>query len=504
MMKNNKLLRVFSAMLALVMLVAVMAVFSSCGNTGDGEETGSETTSGTTGDKNPGGDGDRKTQYDDLEKKAYNKSLKVISMPSCVTEFRPDEDNKGQLVTDKMIARNLRLKNDFGVTVEVEECSDYSEINDTMTKQQSGTLDDYDIYVGQLQNFKNNALQNHCVDYNEMAYVDLSGEWWDASCRDTLVMTGKNFMMTGDISPYSMLISACMAFNKDMMEDLKKTEPYALVKSNEWTLDKLYEYIDGVTNSSAQDGRGQYGMTCWEYDVPYSMFYGCGETFVKFDNETGDPTVSFNNAKAIDIYDKIFKTIVTAESLFCTLTDDMMGEENPDAEAYETFADGRSLFVDITLSKISKFITSMEDDYGVVPMPKYDVAQNDYLTFVNGAAPMFMVATTEKDVSFVGHMLEAMATYNYQEVTDDLYETVCKSTDLRDPDSADMVDIILRSRVYDFAYYAQLPVADVVYGNLAAGRDSVATAFKAASTSSKNMLTMMIRDWNKIQSQIKK
>lgn len=493
-MRTSKITRILTTLLALLMLVSIVAVFASC-DSGDDDETESktETSSGNSGD-----DVVEVKPYEELEKTKYNKDLNIVTLTGGSLDFVPDESKKGETLTDLLVARNNRLKSDYGVELTPTEQGDYTALIQLMTTQQAGKLDDYDLYVGQLHNFVNNALQNQCVDFNTMSAVDLTGEWWDQDCRETLVIDGKNFMMTGDISTESMLVSACMVFNKDLMSDLKKTEPYTLVSNNKWTLDALYEYTADVTNESALDGRGQYGLTCWAFDVPYSMFYACGEKFVDFDETSKEPTISYNSSKVISIYEKIYKVIVTAKAFYLTL--DKADPDTLDKEAYDVFADGRALFCDITLAKISKYIRSMEDDYGVVPMPKYDESQSNYLTFVNGSAPLFYISTTEKDLDFVSTMMEAMARYNNSYVTENLYEVVVKSKDARDPQTPSMVDIILRTRVYDFAYYTSLSLSKVVSDNLATGKEAVAAPYKTAKNSSEKSLKLILKNWQNIMS----
>lgn len=499
-MRKNNITRIFSAILALLMLTSLAVVFASC-DSGDDKGT-NESTAETdkTSNSGTGESGNENTPevnaYDSLEHTQYNRQLKLVTTIDESLDFTPNEEKKGETLTDMLITRNIRIKNDYGVEIVSAEIGNYKDLIQTMTQQQSGRLDDYDLYLGQLHNFVNNALQNHCVDFNIMSGIDLKGDWWDSDCSDTLVIDGKNFMVTGDISTTSMLISSCMVFNKNMMQDLKKSEPYTLVKDDKWTLDTLYEYVADVTNPDALDGRGRYGLTCWVLDVPYSMFYGCNEKFVRFDETTGTPEISYNSEKVISIYEKIYKIILGAKSFYLKEAD----PDTLDAEAYNTFADGRALFCDITLFKISKYIRNMEDDYGVVPMPKYDEAQDEYLTFVNGAVPLFFVSTTEKEPEFVCTMMEAMARYNYSYVTQNLYEVIVKSKDARDPQTPEMVDIILRSHVYDFAYFADLSLSYVVSTNLSAGRETVAAQYKTATKSSGNSLKKLLGSWKNIQS----
>ena len=70
-------------------------------------------------------------------------------------------------------------------------------------------------------------------------------------------------------------------------------------------------------------------------------------------------------------------------------------------------------------------------------------------------------------------------------VTDTLYDKVAKSKNVRDAESAEMVDIIIRNRVFDFGYshfYSKgFPCAVLFQTCLDAGNTSVASAIKRTS-----------------------
>ena len=76
------------------------------------------------------------------------------------------------------------------------------------------------------------------------------------------------------------------------------------------------------------------------------------------------------------------------------------------------------------------------------------------MSFVNGAASVTVVpkSLTDDRQEFAGFMMEALASSSYYMVTDTLYDKVAKAKNVRDPESAEMVDIIIRNRVFDFGY----------------------------------------------------
>ena len=163
------------------------------------------------------------------------------------------------------------------------------------------------------------------------------------------------------------------------------------------------------------------------------------------------------------------------------------------ATTYDVFSGGRAMFCDMSLNKISTFLSEMTDPYGILPMPKYDEAQPEYLSFVNGATALVMVAKTEKDPEFVGTIIEAMATCNYDNVTPKLFQVITKLQAAQDPDSSSMVDYIVRNRIFDLAYFADFPISNVVLENLKTGQESIASKMTASGRSSKSMLTRMLK-----------
>ena len=154
------------------------------------------------------------------------------------------------------------------------------------------------------------------------------------------------------------------------------------------------------------------------------------------------------------------------------------------------------MYCDITLSKISSFLADMTDDYGIVPVPKYDESQPEYLSFVNGASPFVMLAQTEKDPEFVGTILEAMAAYNYDNITPKMFEIVTKLQSARDPDSSRMVDYIIRNRVYDFGYFIELDITNSVMNGLSNKKESIASELKGKARQAEKKLEKLIQEFD--------
>ena len=130
-------------------------------------------------------------------------------------------------------------------------------------------------------------------------------------------------------------------------------------------------------------------------------------------------------------------------------------------------------------------------------MPKYDTNQAEYTSFVNGSTGLVMLAKTEADTDFVGAVMEAMATYNYEHVTPNMFQVVTKLQVAQDPASARMVDLIIRNRVFDLGYYADLDVTNLVKNQLGGKRPEIAAQLKSGRNAAKRSLEKLLVNMDK-------
>ncbi|MFA6947859.1 MAG: hypothetical protein WCQ72_02655, partial [Eubacteriales bacterium] len=94
-------------------------------------------------------------------------------------------------------------------------------------------------------------------------------------------------------------------------------------------------------------------------------------------------------------------------------------------------------------------LRDMENDYGVLPLPKYDENQSGYLTNVSGAATMIVIPVSVSNAERTGNLIDAMAAASYDMISPSLFDVIAGTKNVRDSESAEMVQLIVRNRVYD-------------------------------------------------------
>ena len=121
------------------------------------------------------------------------------------------------------------------------------------------------------------------------------------------------------------------------------------------------------------------------------------------------------------------------------------------------FVNGQALFFSGYISDVGYF-REMRDDFGLIPAPKYDEAQEKYYTLMQGTSAICGVPSSvpESDLEFVGLVSESLAALSNQDTRGAVYDAFLKSKILHDEESIKNLDMISGSIVADFGFCALL------------------------------------------------
>jgi hypothetical protein len=120
----------------------------------------------------------------------------------------------------------------------------------------------------------------------------------------------------------------------------------------------------------------------------------------------------------------------------------------------DMFAAGESLFLMCHFLPALQELRSMEQDYGIVPFPKWDEAQTLYKTTVDGSFDVLVAPVTipAEELDRVGIITEALSAESWKNVLPVFYDVALKVKGTRDAESVEMIDTILNGRVIDFSW----------------------------------------------------
>ena len=244
-----------------------------------------------------------------------------------------------------------------------------------------------------------------------------------------------------------------MTFNKKLMDEAQIAYPYDLVREGKWTMDALLNMTTDYGSDLNGDGKmvredDLFSLLGWGTETTYSLFYNSGFSFINRDT-AGEPVLEYDADKLNTVLEKLINVCLRDNVL--VFTGNATVEEHE--KTFAVFAEGRSLFSDIVLSKIGTFYSAMEDDFGIVPPPKFDEAQEDYCAYLGYTIPVLFMCSNAVDPERTGTVMEALCTASYDNVTPQMYEIVTKLKNARDEDSSEMIEIIIRNKFIDTAHF---------------------------------------------------
>ena len=169
-------------------------------------------------------------------------------------------------------------------------------------------------------------------------------------------------------------------------------------------------------------------------------------------------------------------------------------------ELQQIFEEGRGLFLGEVMQLVFRLRT-MDIDFGLIPFPKYDSNQQNYGHFVHQTTALLSIPVSTKDYVKIGAFVEAMAYESMYTLTPAYYETALNGKYFRDPESSEMLDIILQSRTFDLGSTHMFDwggIGSVFTGLLSKGSNAYASTYqkkiKAAKTKLSKEIAKILKD----------
>ncbi|MBQ3858961.1 MAG: hypothetical protein II779_00415, partial [Clostridia bacterium] len=349
------------------------------------------------------------------------------------------EETTGERLNDAVFNRNEWLAETYGFTIK----AGYSSGDATELKTLAAAGDDaYDIAFPQARAGASMAQSGILTDLSSVAYLDFGNPAWSRMFTDMLKIGGKLYYAAGDISVNSYQAVISLLFNKQMAVDYHLDDPYTLVREGGWTMDRF----DAMCSATAEDLNGDGSMTAddqWGLILQTSkggivMYYGCGEHLAAL-NEEEEPYWSVGRERSVDVYNRVRTLLYERGSCY----------ECADYDTLSLFSEGRSLFLQAALFHVDTLRQS-ETDFGILPMPKYDADQEEYVQSADGwcISPL-VIPSIVGNKDRAGLIAEALAEASSVKVKPEYYEIILKGKLTRDEESAEMLDIIYTNFVVD-------------------------------------------------------
>ncbi len=434
------LLRTQAAMLAALLLLPTLA---SCGGESQNPETTTQS-GGTSADVTSAAE-ENSLDVKDLGKKNFN----VLIRTEYTYEFDIAEEN-GEPVSDAIYRRNQNVSDRYNCTFTWTNASgdwnNHTQFQNLIHSSVMAGDGAYDFVACDQSYLPTNIMNGDLLDLRSLPYLALDEVWWTKEGIEALSLNGRCFMAGGDISLSMLEGIFCMYFNKTVADNFKTPDLYQLVRDGKWTHAKMMEVTKGMysdlNSSDTADAADRFGITAQKTRTrPFVVTY---DTPTIGTDDKGRPSLIWYNDHTVEVVDTLVDTLHGNNDVY-------FGET---ADSMNVFTSGNALLYWDVL-KSAENLRAMKDDFGIIPYPKFDENQENYLT-TSSSISMIAIPVSADDPDSSALVIEALCREAHELVTPAFYERALKGKYARDENSAEMIDFIRSTLTFDFGWVNSL------------------------------------------------
>lgn len=349
--------------------------------------------------------------------------------------FFADEAN-GDAMNDAIYNRKVKVEEYLNVSIgqELEARPDYNKVNDKIKSTVQAGDDVYSLaLIHVISGVSELSSTGMLYNFDALPYIDTTADWWNRAQMDMLRL-GKNSYY--GVSDYVIPCPSLVFFNKELVADHALDDPYTLVYEGKWTLDKFVDMATSITTDLNGDGKyttDDIGGVCASDISVYTSILPACDQFLTSRDANNRIKLDMNNEKTIDILEKVYKLVENPGTLYV------------DSGSF-TIDTGRLLFYLSTIS-YAETLRDCDIDVGMVPYPKYDEAQENYISHDWGG--LMCIPSSIQNPEKVGAVLELLSWESANEVIPAYYDVILSGKLARDEDSKNMLDILFDTIAYE-------------------------------------------------------
>lgn len=409
------------------------------------------------------------------------------------------EELTGEGINDAIFNRNNAVAERLNVKL-VENKVPYAEVTSTMNTSIAAGDSTYSCFWNESQFVAPFAIAGSLWNVHDIAPLSLDQPWWNANAMEDLTIKDYLYFLVGDLHLMFRESFWMVGFNKNIADDAGLDDLYTVVRDGKWTMDRMGEAMTAaradLNGDGVMDGNDRFGMACYGGCV-IPLFIGGGESLVERDTD-GIPHFVAPDDRFYRTYEKIVSTYFASNLDYSciggkTKNIDQYADASGVDSFHGVFLSGHALFYLEPIGSLKK-LRSMDAEFGVLPYPKLDEAQQDYATYIANYAAVCGIPVSAEDPERVGVVLENLCGLSHWDLQDAYIKDTLSFKYIRDEESREMLDIIFDTGRFNLS--DQLDVNTVrskIQDSAIAGKDSVASILEKALPAAEKKLDENIR-----------
>ncbi len=501
----TKMKRLFLVLLAAILcsgsIVGCASTEETPADTANPTANAEETVAEETEAPDPFADFDYNGQSFRVYTSAHNASNSLVSSNFLI---QGPEELTGEAAGDAAIERNGMVSEMLNINMEFTQVNlGYDGVQNDMRTYIMAGVDSYDLVINDLYGLTGLTAEGMFQSADNGEYFDFSQPYWyDDFMKDIAFKEGDTFMLAGDFIIDTLRTAHCLVYNKNLYTDLfgNGNELYEKVVNGQWTMDEMIKLVDSAYVDA--DGNGQKNIgdllgfavfQDWGPCIPFLITNGV--QYAGRDDE-GFPTITMNNERTILMCDKLYELWnsqgMGALSVF----------NNDQPGVLNQFTTGNVLIIGYQQlgSLESDAIRASEHEIGIIPYPKLDETQANYVTSAHDTSEIGLIPVTmpEANLSFVSAVLEVLSRESHKDLLPIYYENSLKVKYTRDTESAEMIDLIHDGLGNSFALAWHQPLNTFLQSVIHAAvmtKDTFASKYAGAEKTMQAKLEQLIESY---------
>ena len=308
-----------------------------------------------------------------------------------------------------------------------------------------------------------NTATGLCQNLLDVGNLNLSNKYWSPYFNENATVGNQQYYATGAISLSLRRFIFVTFFNPTLTADRGIEDLYTVVNEGRWTLDYQAEIINGVFQElDGVEGKTEgdfYGFVTNHHICVDPYWSACDVTIL-----TKDEDDFFTFAPELEKLDNILnklKAIYKTSGGTYSYTGKSGDTDQNDIRA--KFTSEYAMMVTLRLLEAEADDFRSMDNYGILPIPKYDNSQKEYYSLAHDQFAVYGIVSTVPTtrVDDIGAVLECMAIESYRTVSPVYYSTVLKGDYSDNIVARDILDMIVTNVKIDSGLLYTIKLGDI-------------------------------------------
>ena len=355
------------------------------------------------------------------------------------------EELTGEGINDAIYNRNVAVAEKLNIAIK-ENMVTYSQVTTDMNTCIAAGDDTYSCFWNESQFVAPFAINGQLLNVYDLTAINLENPWWNDKALADVQVGDYQYFLVGDLHLMFKESFWMCGFNKNIIDENALGDPYELVREGAWTLDQMKTYMEtaamDLDGNGTMDGADRFGVTCYSGCVG-AFVLGAGETFIER-GEDGTPMLITPDDRFFAVYEKIVSAMFDPANTYVCMDGKTQNIAQYENGWHGVFSSGHALFYLEPIGSLKK-LRDMDAEFGIVPFPKYEEAQEEYVTYIAGYAAFCGIPVTTSDMQRTGVILENLCAYSYGDLRQAYVDTTLNFKYIRDQESAEMLNLILDS-----------------------------------------------------------